>query len=244
MLECLLTEVTPIVDHVIVVEASETFTGRMRSMVRTPFSGVRLGRFREQVTYRTIGLPVGTPWEREAAARQACWDIALGDNDAPRRIEPADLFMHGDVDEIPRRTEIWHDGPTPHTLIMRHHIFNLSWLARPIWGPFIFTANQFSGNLGKMRSDRTGPTFEHRDDDAAWHLSWFGGERDRRRKLRAFSHTEHVAELEPLLASMPLTGNTPEWWQGQMEQTPREMMRDMPEYVLSGACPKHWRKEP
>jgi hypothetical protein len=86
-----LDELWPVVDHFVVVEASETFRGQPKSLLASE----DLTAYAAKLEIVTVKLPAGDPWVREAYQRAAMTRGLVGGL-------PDDLVLVSDVDEIPR----------------------------------------------------------------------------------------------------------------------------------------------
>ncbi len=235
MLECLLTEAADVVDRFVIVEAKETFSGKIRGYPKA--LDARFEPWHDKIIHQWIDLPESDdPWLRERFARQACHTVTKG------RAIPGDLFVHGDVDEIIKPATYELDGPYPVVVSAEHYIFNIGWKGSDWWGPVICPWRD-DLDVAQMRTDRTSQ-FNH--VPGGWHLSWFGTLAERRRKLKSFSHTEHVEELLPMMDTMPRDGKTPNWWQGQLAKQNWGLVPEgtLPRYILDLKCPPFWIKEP
>jgi beta-1,4-mannosyl-glycoprotein beta-1,4-N-acetylglucosaminyltransferase len=98
--ECLdirLYELAGVVDHLLVLEAAETFTGRFKPL------NAKLHNGQGYVIYAALTTPFVTddPWQREAHQRNAMLDRLL-------ILEPADadIILIGDADEIPSASAV------------------------------------------------------------------------------------------------------------------------------------------
>lgn len=238
MLECRLTEIGDIVDHVLVVESHQTLQGESRKV--EPL-GLRFKPWLAKMERRLVVPPPGGAMEREDWTRERITALLF-----EMGAEPFDVILHGDIDEIPRREALGPDDlarteTLPVTLTMRHHIFDLGWVSRTRWcGTSVSRFHHLSDDLtlADLRHERTTARFPHRPE-SGWHLSWFGGPEVRQTKLHSWSHPEHIPALADI-ENMARTGNTGDWWEGQLSQTTTLGLADVPLWVRKGHAPDVW----
>lgn len=200
MLECRLTEIGDIVDHVIIVESPVTFQGDSKPLHFTGQSSDRWSQWADKITVVVADeMPEGDdPWQREYAQREyvlaALEQLDLADGD---------LILHGDVDEIPRPLQLRNIRPSGFACFgMRFHPFAVDWIHPEMWRGTVvgrWSDVRRLGSVTAMRNLRfTAPVPLHMAD-AGWHLSWVGSLDYQRSKLRSFSHTEIIESTAGLL---------------------------------------------
>jgi len=182
-----------VVDHVVVVEGTRTFTGAPKPLHFA--DRVQPPKTTAQIHHVTVELPAdaSTAWERErvqrAAMRQFLENHAADD----------DLVLIGDLDELPRPDVVSRltrtlDGPT--RLEMVDSLYFANWVQPRPW---------MIGTMATRRSGFDHPTVREMfgdppsDDEcfveevvpaAGWHVSFLGGVDALIKKLGDYSHQE------------------------------------------------------
>jgi hypothetical protein len=233
MLECRLATLAGKVDHFVAVEATETFQGDPKACGLPPSLA-----FEYPIHHVTARLAWSAdPWRREFAQRE--W-VRLGLEQL--HVQPDDLILHGDVDEIPRPDTIAQLDPHGYqSLLMSMRCFALDWL-HPGWWPGTVAAyyRNLQDGFGVARLSREGSqkgaTIQRVDgvDDAGWHLSYLG---DVRAKLDSYSHTEFRDVDDEFLhkcrtAGIHINGT---------KLRPLEPPVDVPDWCLAHAPRGWWR---
>ena len=183
-----------IVDHVVVVEGSTTFTGHPKPL-HFAESGLDTSWFPGTVEGVVVDLPTGAgkAWDRENAQRAALGRYLV------EHADPADLLLIGDVDELPRRAVLQRLERTlvePARLRMVDALYYANWHQRHPWtlGPIVTRLDGLDhpsvrGTLG-VRLHEDDRFVEEYVPDAGWHLSFLGGPDAIVAKLAAYSHQE------------------------------------------------------
>lgn len=191
MLRVRFEELGDIVDHFVIVEASETFTGKEK-----PFYLDQLPNWAKKWEDKIIRIKihfnspdlstVKSPWEREHYQRNA---IRFGLDKA----EADDIVIISDADEIISSNTINQLKlvETPARLDVKQYFWNYNWQvpqhcnqgARPIVARFKDLENHSCQEL------RAGDW--HTIPDAGWHFSFFGETEKIKNKIESFAHTEY-----------------------------------------------------
>lgn len=118
-------------------------------------------------------------WVREAHQR----NVALS---YIQELEPDDIVLLGDVDEIPQLS-LLDEHPLPFRFLLEGRCFKLTWHGgNDIPGTVVIAAKD-------VTRERNPAVLRHEEMDThrgGWHLSYMGGAEEVRRKLRSFSHRE------------------------------------------------------
>jgi Glycosyltransferase family 17 len=202
LLECRLRELDGAVDRHVIVEGTLTFQGDPKPLsFERPEMLERFEPWRNRITYvrhtpttRCPGKEPGETWAREHSSRQAALEgLAAAD------VQPGDIILHGDVDEIPSREAIAslreHAAEiTPCKLELRFFMFAVDWEVPWRWhAPSVMRYGQLQ-DFTQLR-EAGWPAYPY-VRPAGWHLTWLGGEQAARDKVHAFSHTEAIPETE------------------------------------------------
>jgi beta-1,4-mannosyl-glycoprotein beta-1,4-N-acetylglucosaminyltransferase len=202
----------------------------------------------DRITHVIADVPTraedGNPWAREYAQRMAVWRGLDGD------VEPADLVLVCDVDEIPSDTALSLKPDGPVAMGMRLAMFAVDW---------VHPYETRIAIAGRAKDLVTVPLFSLRDngprgqlplvDGCGWHFTWLGGPAAIERKASQFCHLE--------LREMILEGNAAgEWyeqgytWHGisavyppprrSFRLDPVEVDGAWPAYIRERRCPAEW----
>jgi Glycosyltransferase family 17 len=189
----------PVVDHFVVIEATRTHTGQPKP-ARFAENAARFARHTGKIRHVLVDdMPDGaSPWVLERFQRSGVWRGLDG-------VQPTDLVMVGDLDEVPDPAVVRKLAATlrhPTRLVMRHFVFAASFEVPDPWTDGTMAA----------RGDQLGDpqmAVLMGDPDAAWsaenahltpaagcHLSFLGGQGAVAAKLGATPHREFaVPEL-------------------------------------------------
>jgi beta-1,4-mannosyl-glycoprotein beta-1,4-N-acetylglucosaminyltransferase len=189
------SELDPIVDYFMVVEATTTFQGEPRSVVPLE-SDTRLAPFLHKLHHVVVDdLPRGsTPWIAEYVQRNALSRVLSS-------AAPTDLVMLSDVDEIPSRPAIEMALTRPLgeilALEMRFFYYGFNWETPARWD----RARAVRAKILQSVSPQELRSFPYPDTvirEAGWHLSYFYKRKDIVERIKAkansFSHREYASE--------------------------------------------------
>jgi beta-1,4-mannosyl-glycoprotein beta-1,4-N-acetylglucosaminyltransferase len=184
VLECRLTELAPVVDIFIIVEANRTHGGFRPKPFHYLDQQRRFMRWQNQIHYTMVtSLTEGdNPWVREHDQRNK---ILIGLYMA----KPDDVVMISDVDEIPRRSSI-HEllaSGHGHTVFLQTlYAMTLNWRENaPWWGTVACRMRDLTTPQEARDNRMQAPTKLH---DAGWHISWMGNDEARMTKYRNGCH--------------------------------------------------------
>lgn len=194
LLEFRLRHLDSVVDRFVIVEGDRTYQGNPKPL-RYLEDADRFKAWADKIVHvvaRLPGPPVGHA-ERERVQHAAMWD-ALAD------VEPEDLVLVGDLDEVPRAEIVARlkgalDVPT--RLVMRHCMYAANYEVPEHWRGGTkagrgrdLGSDEFDLLLGRHAMPaRTAD--RHWWNDTGWHLSYLGGPVTIKRKLRAYAHAEY-----------------------------------------------------
>lgn len=189
ILECRLTELAPVVDMFIIVEANRTHGGFRPKPFHYLDQQRRFARWQEKIRYTMVtSLKDGdNPWVRENEQRNR---IASGLYLA----KPDDVVLISDVDEIPKRSSI-HEllaSGHGHTVFLQTlYCMNLEWYDTTPWFGTVATRMCDLTTPQEARDNRMfAPTKLH---NAGWHISWMGNDETRQAKFRNGCHYDDYA---------------------------------------------------
>ncbi len=203
LLQLKLEEMADWVDHFVILEATQTFTGKPKPL-RFQERRADFARFADKIVHVPVHFPahVDTPWAREFYQRDAALAVLT------RLCGEDDLVLVTDVDEILRREAI--EGFEKQFAILEMptyaYYFNLllaeeeRFVRGAVWRAKYL---QHIG-LSTARLELLARTTKLRVADAGWHFSSIREAADLPAKFQSYSHTQfahHTAEhFEALLA--------------------------------------------
>ncbi len=243
MLECRLTEIGDIVDHVVLVEADTTHQDTPKPYHYSE-NADRFAAWADKITVvHATGLPAkgedSDPWNRENAQRE--W-IGVG-LDAIG-VASTDLIFQSDVDEIPRRIAMRNVRPDGMLAFgMRFHPFAVDWRHPEDWRGTVVAPARAIKDLGdrrfsRMRDCRNIAPCPPYLRDAGWHFTWVGGNAYAQRKLHAFCHPEIIGRTQgPLDDDLYYVDG---WHVDGTKLHPVDVDGTWPEWITSRRCPSHW----
>jgi beta-1,4-mannosyl-glycoprotein beta-1,4-N-acetylglucosaminyltransferase len=257
MLECRLTELedAPIYKHVI-VESTFTFQGRSKPL-HFQANRERFAKWKDKIVYVVLNeiMPDDTsPWDREIRQREVI-NVGL----EGYRVQPDDIIMLSDVDEIPRPEMINEKMQTGVTYTMRQHMFAANWLHPDTWQGTAVQTYGLLESLQHLRNERESSW--PKIPDAGWHLSFFGGHAAVRDKVAAYSHPELMKPMRAWLSdgrvdrglALPSNANgmkvpapygIPELDSILCKQQMYMPIDDSyPKWIREGRCPRSWLRE-
>lgn len=195
LLDVRFREFGDIVDHFVIVESQETFTGLPKGLWLKDTIQDRYPEYVDKITILTPELfETRDPWEREQfqinhVNKEALAFLNLNDDD---------LLIIGDVDELPRRAVVESlvnsDETRPLTMEYRFYYYKFNLQFDYKWyHPRIVTFGDFTS----QHEARHTPT-EMAAVDSGWHFSFLKDNKRIQEKLNAFSHQEYGEEVKDL----------------------------------------------
>jgi len=167
-------------------------------------------------------------WEREYAQRNWLRKGMAG-------IEPGDIVLHGDVDEIPR-LDGFRPSRRPRVFAQRNHIFAVDWLHPDPWPGTIAAPWRKVKSFQDLRALRGRlPQIP----GGGWHFSWLGGLEGISRKNQSIAHGELAFRVDEAneVGRLYEQGWCP-WDDVQMEAVTVD--EAWPEWITSRECPRSW----
>lgn len=193
-----LHELDDVVDWFVIVEASQTFTGKDKPLHFDSLPSWIDG-FKAKIIRYIVDFPTdkNTAWDREFYQRNAI-NNAL--NSVPG-LQKKDLIIISDADEIINKGIFNNTIELPIALNMRQYFWKLNWQvpdhcnggARPVVTRAEILRHTTPQYLRSTLSEYVGPH--------GWHFSFLNAEKLGRAKIEAFAHTEvDKAEFKSLEA--------------------------------------------
>lgn len=231
LLECRLTELESVPDLVhVVIEADVTHGGNTPREYVYPDISERFAPWADRIRYvQATDLPDDVDaWSREHAQREWSWQ---GVKDA----DPADVVLHGDLDEIPTALAVRWVKPRGFLAFeQRLHCFAVDWLHPQPWrGTVACRIGDVVSWSGVRDARLTAPVLP----EAGWHLSWLGGKTAAEEKMDAFCHPEVVDmgwrdRLEECFTTGLHVDGT--------KMAPVEVDDSWPRWIAQGHAPESW----
>lgn len=238
MLRCRLTELAPVVDYFVAVEADVDHQDHRKPYYISENMD-QLDEWADQlIVVQASGLPTRAekpdPWAREHAQREWVWD-GLG----KIGVDTEDIVLHGDLDEIP--TRLWARNVRPYGATMygcKQTLYSMAvdWKHPDPWFGTVAARVGAVRSFGAMRDTRNFV----QPIPSGWHLSWLGGTDAALRKLGSFCHPEVASRIHK-----GLTGGCnsflDEGIHADLKQmVPVDVDHSWPEYVYKRQCPESW----
>lgn len=195
LLDIRLAELSPVVDHFVLVEATYTHAGAPKPLYYAE-NRERFARYADKIIHVVVeDDPGGFAWVREGHQRQA---IMRGLTQAG----PADMVVISDADEIlrpdilQRLRAAGEDGPSLFAPHLDIHLYFLNLRAPDPWisvaaAPFALVQRVGANNMRYLAKQGIGQTIP----TAGWHFTWMGGMERFLAKLDAFAHREMIGSF-------------------------------------------------
>lgn len=241
-------ELAGVVDTFIAIMGTRTFQGA-ELPIHEPTAAARDG----SIAFVTVGIPEeGTPAEREARARAFVDELG--------QTSPETFFLHGDVDEIPRRSDVEacvSEDRGPMRLRGDLHQHRIDWWLpdehrpsvnlrsgrgdhadvrwHPYAGPTLARGHAYNARGAlTLRQDTWLPERLH----SGWHLQWVMTPAECVRKVTTFAHPEFNVSpfnTEAFWQSCALFGRDP---LGRWMLKPKDVDETFPRAVIED--PDRW----
>lgn len=248
MLEAHLACLKPVVNHFLIIEAKETFSGKPKKSYHQEVYELakKLDIDKDHLTVVTV-LTLRDAVDlrsREVGQREIARTMlpSLG-------VEDEDIVLIGDVDEILnpvwlKRTETiqaWLEFFGSATLALQFHYYSLLWV-KPILSPSVVIGlykDLKHLHFGEVRTLRvpalpiaTPADFGFKEGPLGWHLSYFGSVEQIQEKIGSFFHQEYnrpeftnAEHINECIVTGKDLFNRPE----HCRPTPQELLDQMPE---------------
>jgi len=186
ILKIRLEELYPVIDKFVLVESNLTFRGKTKPYVFGE-NKAKFSKYLDKILY----VPLNdnneyssdfriAPWEREKWQRN---QIALGIQD----LQPDDIIIVSDVDEIPRRSTIAKINPIVSvTLGMNMYYYALNMYDGNAWGGAKAVRKKYYRDAESLRHSDP----EESISNAGWHFSYLGDAEHIKNKIQSFAHWE------------------------------------------------------
>ena len=194
-----------VVDKFVIVEADRTHSGEEKSFMFPGLAESRLKKYKSKIVFHPVHFIVdGLDFEARLSGynpRSAHWKLENfqrnGIDRACLDFSPIDVLMISDVDEIPDPealkaifAERRFLEELPLSLHQQLFYYKLRYLRNEEWiGSVVTTvgkSRRYSAQFHRVHRDMF-PVFP---TAAGWHLSYFGGAENIKRKLQSFAHQE------------------------------------------------------
>ena len=200
LLNMRLHELNDYVDYFVLVEATETFTGKSKPL-HYEENKDRFEQFQDKIIHEIVDdMPeTDTPWDREHHQRNRI-PAALDDLERYYGLNEEDVILVSDVDEVPNlrslRLNLLSPRHAKHINVFHQRFFyyNFSCEDKDGWKGTMSFPYEMTGNvdLNRLRRDR----YRKKDKRVnifprgGWHCSYFGGADKIIDKIEQFSHQE------------------------------------------------------
>jgi len=234
ILRCRLTELAdiPNLRHVL-VEADVTHGGNTPKPLHYQDHAAEFAQeWGDRIIHvAATGLPTEVDaWSREHAQRE---HVRYGLE--ANGVQPDDIILHGDVDEIPTVLAASMVRPTGFVVFeQRLYCFAVDWFHPMPWPGTVAARYKDVTSFAKMRDARL--TSFTNIPDAGWHLSWLGGEEVADAKMRSFCHPEILPEWEGRLGSCYRDGVHVDG----TKMVAVDVDGSWPRWVADGSAPNSW----
>jgi beta-1,4-mannosyl-glycoprotein beta-1,4-N-acetylglucosaminyltransferase len=190
LIEIRFKELDDIVDYFVVVESSQTFTGKPK-----PFYFDDLPSWIDQWKQKIIRIKIDFPndlktsWEREFFQRNAISQII-------DRLDDSDVILISDADEIVRSSLLKKitDYRIPARIDVKQYFWNFHWQVPPHCDqgarPVICAKYNLKIHTPQELRSMPLPVIK----DGGWHFSFFGELNKIKTKIESFAHTEYDSE--------------------------------------------------
>lgn len=204
LLHMKLDEAYPVVDYIVLVEGARTFQYRPKPIHFSFERDTEFRRYHDKIIHHVYDfMPRGgskrnrqqLKWLQEQRARLE------GYRAIKHLVQPGDLIISADVDEIIRREalqllrdcDLRSDSVFPIAFYMTLHYFSFQWHAGHWKAPFAVPFDNSTGQAKMLGAfDRMAPrkTSRTKIRGSGWHCSWFLTTSQKIAKLKSFSHSE------------------------------------------------------
>jgi len=245
LLECRLRTLDGKVHRHVIAESPVTFQGDPKPL-HFMENLERFSPWLDRITYVSVDpddLPAGKDppclspgpvlnmcpkaWQREKIQRNCLRRGMAG-------IEPGDIVLFGDADEIPRLDD-WRPSRRPRVFAQRNHIFAVDWQHPDVWHGTVAAPWRKVGTFQELRDQR-----EQLPEvgNGGWHFSWLGGPEEIAAKAKTSSHGELAWRSAEHAARMYSEGWCP--WDEDTRLEAVTVDDSWPEWIARRKCPESW----
>jgi beta-1,4-mannosyl-glycoprotein beta-1,4-N-acetylglucosaminyltransferase len=190
MVQIRFEELKDVVDYFVVVESSQTFTGKPKPFYFDDLPGW-VDKWKEKIIRIKIDFPeeIETSWEREFFQRNAISQII-------DRLDNSDLVIISDADEIVKSSLLKDitEFRIPARIDVKQYFWNFNWRVPPHCDqgarPVICAKHNLKKNTPQELRGMNLPVIP----DGGWHFSFFGESDKIKNKIESFAHTEYDSE--------------------------------------------------
>jgi beta-1,4-mannosyl-glycoprotein beta-1,4-N-acetylglucosaminyltransferase len=183
-------ELKDVVDYFVVVESSQTFTGKPKPFYFDDLPDW-VDKWKEKIIRIKVDFPeeLETSWEREFFQRNAISQII-------DRLDNSDVVIISDADEIVKSSLLKDITKfrIPARIDVKQYFWNFNWRVPPHCDqgarPVVCAKPNLKKNTPQELRGMTLPVIP----DGGWHFSFFGESDKIKNKIESFAHTEYDSE--------------------------------------------------
>jgi beta-1,4-mannosyl-glycoprotein beta-1,4-N-acetylglucosaminyltransferase len=183
-------ELKDVVDYFVVVESSQTFTGKPKPFYFDDLPDW-VDKWKEKIIRIKVDFPeeLETSWEREFFQRNAIAQII-------DKLDDSDVVIISDADEIVKSSLLENitEFRIPARIDVKQYFWNFNWRVPPHCDqgarPVICAKHNLKKNTPQELRGMTLPVIP----DGGWHFSFFGESDKIKNKIESFAHTEYDSE--------------------------------------------------
>lgn len=238
ILEIRLEELYPVVDKFIIVEGSQTFQGTPKPQYGWENSD-KFEKYADKVSWCNVNV-----WPPVKDKNRATWEREYHQRNMIKRfleysdLNPDDIVLISDADEIPRRSAVEQLNPQPvQSLALKTFYYGLN-----IFGGHYHTSRAIRWSaLTTPQEIRTLDPPPNIIDEAGWHFSYLGAPEHIAEKFKAFAHSElnRPDTTDPVVLRDRMSKATDLWGDGH-QYTRIEIDDTWPEAIKRDR--DRWRK--
>ncbi len=257
LLELRLSELDPVVDRFVIVEANRTHKGTLKPLYYAE-NKARFAQWHDKIAH--VVCPLMDDGDGLAAIRRREMTQRNAILHGVKDCAPDDVILISDCDEIPRPHLVpkYLDDGMIITYLQKLYYYNFNTYAPDrVWPGTricrVSDARALSPHVirnGLGQPDNIYPIHRH-INDGGWHYSYFGGASAIQHKMTEFLHQELVNDenTAPGLIQWRVEHGTDIWGReneqsftiGRADDLPYSVLRDLPSYVQHFA--EDWRPE-
>jgi len=183
-------ELKDVVDYFVVVESSQTFTGKPKPFYFDDLPDW-VDKWKEKIIRIKVDFPeeLETSWEREFFQRNAIAQII-------DKLDDSDVVIISDADEIVKSSLLENitEFRIPARIDVKQYFWNFNWRVPPHCDqgarPVICAKHNLKKNTPQELRGMNLPVIP----DGGWHFSFFGESDKIKNKIESFAHTEYDSE--------------------------------------------------
>jgi beta-1,4-mannosyl-glycoprotein beta-1,4-N-acetylglucosaminyltransferase len=244
LLEARLHEVYPVVDYIVLVEATKTFTGKNKILYYEENKS-RYAKYADKIIHVVTNFAEHYPFERFIRAENADWWHEYYQRNCVKvgldrlKLRDTDLVMLTDVDEIPRR-EVLQKLKNGDIVLDKNRLSSLEMV---LYYYSIFYTTLRKWNLTRVSTYYKFKTFNQPSDmrickqddiilDSGWHISYMGDANFIKNKLESFAHCKDYNENAKSIAYLNECLKKGVFNNEQLIYVPKETNTNLPKFYL------------